>query len=221
MSEISVFSFEGKEFSGYWNEKIYSSQIDGKSELLRIYVDGKVLHITPEEYMRITNTTSEEYKEKEFQEKILSRRESVKNMSLQEKVDILTTILINESVSLKKNNLIDIICNLLTTDSNIKSFAESQRISAGKLAENVMSALISTLKIIQEETNTKKMKVQNNESLDSVVKRILMYSFEPETYTVKYNNVLLNSKETTERNAYKMVYGMSQKEWEKQNGGII
>lgn len=219
MSEISVFSFEGKEFSGYWNEKIYSSQIDGKSELLRIYIDGKVLHITPEEYMRITNKTSEEYKKKEFQDKILSRRESVKTMSLQEKVDILTTILVNESVSLKKNNLIDIVCRLLTMNSNIKSLAESQHTSVEKLVEDVMSALIDTLKIIQQETNTKEIKVQNNESLESVMKRILMYSFEPETYTAKYNNVLLDSKEITERNAYKLVYGISQKEWEKQNGG--
>lgn len=220
MSEISVVSFEGKEFSGYWNEKTYSSQIDGKSELLRIYVDGKVLHITPEEYMRIANSTSEEYKEKKFQDKILSRRESVKNMSLQEKVDILTTILVNESLSLKKNNLIDIVCSLLTMNSNIKSLTESQHTNVEKLVEDVMSALIDTLKIVQQETNTKELKVQNNESLDSVVKRILMYSFEPETYTVKYNNVILDSKETTERNAYKMVYGMSQKEWKKQNGGV-
>lgn len=220
MSEISVVSFEGKEFSGYWNEKTYSSQIDGKSELLRIYVDGKVLHITPEEYMRIANSTSEEYKEKKFQDKILSRRESVKNISLQEKVDILTTILVNESLSLKKNNLIDIVCSLLTMNSNIKSLAESQHTSVEKLVEDIMSALIDTLKIIQQETNTKELKVQNNESLESVVKRILMYSFEPETYTVKYNNVILDSKETTERNVYKMVYGMSQKEWKKQNGGV-
>ena len=36
MKKISVKNFKGEEFEGMWNEKTYSSKIDGRPDLYRI-----------------------------------------------------------------------------------------------------------------------------------------------------------------------------------------
>ena len=41
MKKISVKNFKGEEFEGMWNEKTYSSKIDGRPDLYRIYLDGE------------------------------------------------------------------------------------------------------------------------------------------------------------------------------------
>ena len=44
MKKISVKNFKGEEFEGMWNEKTYSSKIDGRPDLYRIYLDGESIH---------------------------------------------------------------------------------------------------------------------------------------------------------------------------------
>ena len=43
MKKISVKNFKGEEFEGMWNEKTYSSKIDGRPDLYRIYLDGEFM----------------------------------------------------------------------------------------------------------------------------------------------------------------------------------
>ena len=45
MKKISVKNFKGEEFEGMWNEKTYSSKIDGRPDLYRIYLDGESIHV--------------------------------------------------------------------------------------------------------------------------------------------------------------------------------
>lgn len=42
---ITVVDHEGTEQQGKWNGKVYSSKIDGKPELARIYLDNKEVHV--------------------------------------------------------------------------------------------------------------------------------------------------------------------------------
>lgn len=39
MINVKVKNYKGKEYTGIWNGKTYSSSIDGAPELRRIYVD--------------------------------------------------------------------------------------------------------------------------------------------------------------------------------------
>jgi len=55
MRQIKVTNFQGKQFEGDWNEKVYPSKVQGRPELHRIYVGGTEIHITDEELQRITN----------------------------------------------------------------------------------------------------------------------------------------------------------------------
>lgn len=54
MKKVTVSNFKGQEFSGDWNEKTYSSRINGCPELHRIYINSEQIHITEEELSNIT-----------------------------------------------------------------------------------------------------------------------------------------------------------------------
>lgn len=64
MKEITVTNFKGNIFTGAWNGKTYKSTIDGRPELLRIYVNNQGCHITPEEYKKIGGDPVKDAKEK-------------------------------------------------------------------------------------------------------------------------------------------------------------
>jgi hypothetical protein len=64
MKNITVVNFKGNTFSGSWNGKTYKSTIEGRPELLRIYVDNKGCHITPDEYKKIGGDPVKDAKEK-------------------------------------------------------------------------------------------------------------------------------------------------------------
>ena len=53
MNNITVKNFKGNEFSGKWNGKTYKSKIEGRDDLLRIYVNDEGIHITKEECERL------------------------------------------------------------------------------------------------------------------------------------------------------------------------
>ena len=66
MKNISVRNYKGTEFEGAWNEKTYSSKIDGRPDLYRIYVDNESVHIEKEELAKIVDDIkTEEKKRKE------------------------------------------------------------------------------------------------------------------------------------------------------------
>ena len=70
MKNITVKNYQGKEFSGNWNEKVYSSKIDGRSDLLRIYINNEAVHITEEEHTKISVSVTAAMKEKAERESL-------------------------------------------------------------------------------------------------------------------------------------------------------
>ena len=66
MKKISVKNYKGTEFEGEWNEKTYSSKIDGRPDLYRIYISNESVHIEKEELAKIVDDIkAEEKKRKE------------------------------------------------------------------------------------------------------------------------------------------------------------
>lgn len=53
MKNITVSNYKGQEFTGSWNGKAYSSKIDGRDDLHRIYVDSNPIHIEDAELKRL------------------------------------------------------------------------------------------------------------------------------------------------------------------------
>lgn len=53
MKNIEVTNFKGTTYSGSWNGKSYSSKIEGREDLNRIYVNSEPIHITDEELKRL------------------------------------------------------------------------------------------------------------------------------------------------------------------------
>lgn len=51
---ITIRDYQGKEYSGKWNEKTYTSQIKERSDLKRIYLDNTLIHVTAEELENAT-----------------------------------------------------------------------------------------------------------------------------------------------------------------------
>ena len=79
MKNITVKNYQGKEFSGNWNGKVYSSKIDGRSDLIRIYVNNEAVHITEEEHAKISESITDDMKEKAERES-LNASIKVKNL---------------------------------------------------------------------------------------------------------------------------------------------
>ena len=80
MKNITVKNFKGTEFSGLWNEKVYSSKINDRSDLVRIYLNGETVHITVEEHNKISESAASDMKEKAERES-LNARISVKELA--------------------------------------------------------------------------------------------------------------------------------------------
>ena len=53
MKNITVLNYKGQEFTGSWNGKAYSSKVDGRDDLHRIYVDSNPIHIEDSELKRL------------------------------------------------------------------------------------------------------------------------------------------------------------------------
>lgn len=215
MKTIKVTNFKGDVYEGDWNEKIYSSKIEGHPELHRIYINNVPIHITQDEYMRITGTTPEQYGQKKLNEKIISRRKDIENWSLRERSDALMYIFSRE---LAKNDITDIAKEIIAADSIISHYAKQLGLESDKLAEDIIRVISDSFAIMQKETKTKEIIVRGDSSLDSIVKRLKTYSEEPEIYTAKYSDITLESKGITKGKAYKCVYGMSYAEWKEKNG---
>lgn len=54
MKNIIVKNYLGNNYSGEWNEKTYSSAIQGREDLYRIYVSNQPCHITKNELEKIS-----------------------------------------------------------------------------------------------------------------------------------------------------------------------
>lgn len=195
MKTIKVTNFKGMEFEGSWNEKTYSSKVKNHPELFRIYVNDESIHITPEEYMRITNSSSEEFEKKRKNDKLASTVKEVSKMSLQEKASIAEELLTPMPSDAR---LFDIICGHLANSRQIQALAASQDMDVSYLSYIIMNAVVDVVRFTSKETASKELKVYDAEPFNSVVDRLRLYSHEEETYTAKYNNVVLDSKNVSD-----------------------
>ena len=50
---VKVIDYEGTKYSGHWNGKNYPSQIEGRDDLHRIYVENVPIHITAGELKKL------------------------------------------------------------------------------------------------------------------------------------------------------------------------
>ena len=96
MKNIDVVNFEGKQFSGAWNGKAYSSKIKGHEELHRIYVDNDLIHITSEELKRLQNDDAKRQKNiainkiNDFFEWIEEQPDEIKNRMFMQALDMMS-----------------------------------------------------------------------------------------------------------------------------------
>ena len=59
MKNINVVNYKGTQYSESWNGKAYSSKVEGREDLHRIYVDNDPIHITNEELKRLQSDDAE------------------------------------------------------------------------------------------------------------------------------------------------------------------
>lgn len=58
MKNITVLNYKGQEFTGSWNGKAYSSKVEGRDDLHRIYVESNPIHIEDAELKRLQSEDS-------------------------------------------------------------------------------------------------------------------------------------------------------------------
>lgn len=68
MKSIKVQNWKGHTYEGSWNKKVYSSKIEDRQDLYRIYVDGNPIHIEKAELKRIAEDIEQAEKEREQRE---------------------------------------------------------------------------------------------------------------------------------------------------------
>jgi len=96
MKNITVKNFQGNEYTGKWNEKVYSSKIAGREDLLRIYVDNQAMHITKEEYKKISDNIERslnEMKERESLNASIKAKELIEKMTLQDRYNLASKLI--------------------------------------------------------------------------------------------------------------------------------
>lgn len=62
MKSINVTNYKGTEYNGAWNGKAYSSKVEGREDLHRIYIDNNPINITSEELKRLQNNDEKRQK---------------------------------------------------------------------------------------------------------------------------------------------------------------
>lgn len=114
MKNIKTIDYKENGFEGMWNEKTYASTIPDKPELIRIYIDNKMVHITDEAYHKLLDDNAvHEYGRQEHV------KETLKTMSFQNKLNVLSSLLndnkfiefckTDKNISSCRKNLIDFI----------------------------------------------------------------------------------------------------------------
>lgn len=97
MQTVTVKNYEGKEYTGVWNEKTYTSQIEGRPELYRIYLSEVRVHITAEELSMLGKNIEEINARREY-EKAMKMTEDFKCFSLKNKMYLLRFLLADDEV---------------------------------------------------------------------------------------------------------------------------
>lgn len=118
MKKISVKNYKGTEFEGAWNEKTYSSKIDGRPDLYRIYINNESVHIEKEELEKIVDdikTEEKKRKEKDNAAKLEKIEALLNELSYENKIrlfweltndpDIIVNILSNLGISGERINI--------------------------------------------------------------------------------------------------------------------
>lgn len=209
MKNIEVTNFKGTTFEGAWNEKTYASNIADRPDLYRIYVNDHAIHITEEEYNRLSAGN--------LSEKMDRRRKEIETMSLYEKADILMTIFAT-GFGNKGDGLGDAFSSTALGSSYVRSLAKQLDKDPARVSSDITKFIEKAAVALYKEAKSKELQVKANESFENVVERLLRYQPMPETYYVTYNGVKLNSKDTFSLDdATKKVFGMSYKEWKNQS----
>lgn len=60
MINITIKDYNGKEYSGKWNEKTYHSKIENREDLYRIYIDNEIIHVTPDELIKAVDVNKKQ-----------------------------------------------------------------------------------------------------------------------------------------------------------------
>lgn len=216
MKNIEVTDYTGVKYEGAWNEKTYKSTVSDRPELYRIYVNEQLIHVTEEEYQRMIGGAGE-YEKKKIREAMDRRRKDIETMSLYEKADVLMTIF-RTGFGNKKDGLGDAFSSTALGSSYVRSLAKQLDKDPERVSSDITKFIEKTVVALYKEAESKELQVKANESFENVVERLLRYQDMPETYYVTYNCVKLNSKDTFDLDdATKKVFGMSYKEWKKQN----
>lgn len=98
MQEIKIVNYEGKEYTGIWNERTYTSKIACKPELRRIYVNNEEIHITEEEYKKILGDSlaAKQLINVENKNHI---KQCVDKLSVRDKLEILTYLMNDKKIN--------------------------------------------------------------------------------------------------------------------------
>ena len=97
MQTVTVKNYEGKEYTGVWNEKTYTSQIEGHPELYRIYLSDVRVHITAEELSMLGKSIEDINAKREF-EKAMKMTKDFEDFSLKNKLYLLRFLLADDEV---------------------------------------------------------------------------------------------------------------------------
>lgn len=188
---ITIKDCNGNTHSGYWNEKIYKSNLADPA-LKRMYIDNKEIHITEEEYTKIIGGKD---KLKRIQEldKLHKIESEISDLSLYAKLDIILSILDDDNNSLQ--------------DIFMTTYGESI----------IMSDFHRKLFSIYKEEKSKKIEVRENESLASIIRRLKTRGNFEEEYSAVFNNILLSSKNANINKAYNEIYGMDYVKYKEYN----
>lgn len=209
MRTVKVTNFKGTEYEGAWNEKTYSSKVEGQPELIRIYLSNEEIHITEEEYSKLIEIP-EKLQIVDAEKKINQTREQIKKMSLAEKFDALVHLFDDEEVS-------GILNDMMKDTKTIISYSELMNTSAEHLTFAFRQTLLSNMTEAAIEAKTKKVEVDMNEKLESVFNRLQKYSKSEDTYVADWRGTKLTNK-MSRNEFFKEATGVIYKEYrEKEN----
>ena len=89
MKNITIKNYKGAEFSGDWNGKTYPSTVEGRTDLVRIYVNNEVANVSAEEIKNLGANIDKDIKIKKME----SLENLVRDSNEEELVQLMLNIL--------------------------------------------------------------------------------------------------------------------------------
>ena len=178
MINVKVKNYKGKEYTGIWNGKTYSSSIDGAPELRRIYVDNSPLHITETELAKLLDEKDDIKRGKEEHVK-----ETLKSMPFESKLNVLSTLLNDDKfIELCKTDKEVLSCkdNIIDFTNMLRSEERSKEITNGA-DEKKARRLVARADMQEEYTmlyDGKKMSSKSKENVDFLCRKGFKCTYE-------------------------------------------